>query len=59
MNDGVRLNLRPFMAADLPGGRKGAGILRARPNVRWRKHHGRELFREQEWSRGSGATASG
>ena len=35
-NDGVRLNLRPFMAADLPGGKKGAGILRAKPNVHWR-----------------------
>ena len=32
-DDGVRLNLRPFLAADLPGGRKGAGILRSKPNV--------------------------
>ena len=48
VNDGVRLNLRPFMAADLPGGKKGAGLLRARPNVHWRKDRGREPHREQE-----------
>ena len=48
VNDGVRLNLRPFMAADLPGGKKGAGILRAKPNVHWRKDRGREPLREQE-----------
>ena len=48
VNDGVRLNLRPFMSADLPGGKKGAGILRAKPNVHWRKDRGREPFREQE-----------
>ena len=58
MNDGVRLHLRPFMAADLPGGKKGAGLLRARPNVHWRKDRGREPFREQErfpWFRRDGA----
>ena len=33
INDGVRLNIRPFMALDLPGGKKGAGILRAKPNI--------------------------
>ena len=48
VNDGVRLNIRPFMAADLPGGKKGAGILRAKPNVHWRKDRGREPFREQQ-----------
>ena len=48
VNDGVRLNLRPFMAADLPGGKKGAGLLPARPNVHWRRDRGREPFREQE-----------
>ena len=48
VNDGVRLNLRPFMSADLLGGKKGAGILRAKPNVHWRKDRGREPFREQE-----------
>ena len=48
VNDGVRLHLRPFMAADLPGGKKDAGILRAKPNVHWRKDRGREPFRDQE-----------
>ena len=48
VNDGVRLNLRPFLAADLPGGRKGAGILRSKPNVHRRKGRGREPFREQQ-----------
>ena len=42
VNDGVRLNIRPFMAADLAGGKKGAGILRAKPNVHWRKDRGKE-----------------
>ncbi len=42
INDGVRLNIRPFLADDIPGGRKGAGILRAKPNVHWRKDRGKE-----------------
>ncbi len=48
INDGVRLNIRPFMADDIPGGKKGAGILRAKPSVHWRKDRGKEPFREQE-----------
>ena len=48
INDGVYLNRRPFMADDPPGGKKGAGILRAKPNVHWRKDRGKEPFREQE-----------
>ena len=42
INDGVRLNIRPFMAKDIPGGKKGAGILRAKPNVHGRKDRGKE-----------------
>ena len=42
INDGVRLNIRPFMADDIPGGKKGAGILRTRPNLHWRKDRGKE-----------------
>ena len=42
INDGVRLNIRPFMFEDIPGGKKGAGILRAKPNVHWRKDRGKE-----------------
>ena len=43
INDGVRLNIRPFMRAELrSGGRKGAGILRTKPNVKWGKDRGKE-----------------
>ena len=36
LNDGVRLNIRPFMTAkDM--GKKGAGILRSKPNISWEK----------------------
>ncbi len=48
INDGMRLNSRPFMAADIPGGKKGAGILRSKPNVHWRKDKGKEPLRDQE-----------
>ena len=41
INDGVRLNIRPFMAQGIPGGKKGAGILRAKPNVHWKKDEAR------------------
>ena len=47
INDGARFNIRPFMAQDIPGGKKGAGILRAKPNVHWKKDRGKELVREQ------------
>ena len=57
INDGVRLNIRPFMADDIPGGRRGAGILRSKPNIHWRKDRGREPAREADrfpwfWSNG-------
>jgi len=48
INDGVRLNIRPFMAQDIPGGRKGAGILRWKPNIKWNKDRGKEPFRPRE-----------
>ncbi len=42
LNDGVRLNIRPFMLArDL--GRKDAGILRFKPNIHWRKDRGKDV----------------
>ena len=47
INDGVRLNIRPFMARDLSGGKKDAGILRAKPNIHWKKDRGKELVRER------------
>ena len=42
INDGVRLNIRPFLASDLPGGRTGAGVLRWKPNIKWAKDRGKE-----------------
>ena len=43
LDDGVRLNIRPFMRADLrKGGRAGAGILRWKPNIKWNKDRGTE-----------------
>ncbi|MEL4470486.1 Eco57I restriction-modification methylase domain-containing protein [Shewanella algae] len=42
LNDGVRLNIRPFMQApDI--GKKGAGILRAKPNINWNKDRGTDV----------------
>ncbi len=43
LDDGVLLNIRPFMRAELrKGGRAGAGILRMKPNVKWGKDRGKE-----------------
>jgi hypothetical protein len=43
LEDGVRLNIRPFLLAELrSGGRKGAGLLRWKPNVNWSKDRGQE-----------------
>jgi hypothetical protein len=47
INDGVRINIRPFLASDLPAGKKGAGILRSKPNIKWRKDRGKEPQRPQ------------
>ncbi|EIC19847.1 Eco57I restriction-modification methylase domain-containing protein [Thiorhodovibrio frisius] len=42
LNDGVRLNIRPFLlAGDV--GKKGAGILRAKPNIHWKKDRGKDV----------------
>jgi REP element-mobilizing transposase RayT len=48
INDGVRMNIRPFLASDLPGGRTGAGILRFKPNIKWTKDRGKEPDRPKE-----------
>ena len=48
IDDGVRLNIRPFMIADIAGGKRGAGVLRDRPNIHWRKDRGKEPFRTRE-----------
>jgi len=52
VNDGVRVNIRPFMASDLPNGKRDAGILRNKPNVKWEKDRGKEprrLLKEFPW----------
>lgn len=40
-NDGVRLNIRPFMSVP-DVGKKGAGILRDKPNINWDKDRGQD-----------------
>jgi hypothetical protein len=45
INDGIRLNIRPFMKAELQtGGKRGAGLLRWKPNIHWKKYCGKELM---------------
>jgi Eco57I restriction-modification methylase len=42
LNDGVRLNIRPFMTVgDVK--KKGAGILRDKPNIKWTKDRGKDV----------------
>ena len=42
LNDGVRLNIRPFMSVpDIA--KKGAGILRDKPNINWNKDRGKDV----------------
>ena len=46
LNDGVRLNIRPFlMAQDV--GKKSAGVLRSKPNIKWDKDRGKEPKRDK------------
>jgi hypothetical protein len=47
INDGVRPNIRPFLAQDMPGGKKGSGILRNGPNIKWGKDRGKEPVRDK------------
>lgn len=42
LNDGVRLNIRPFMLAK-DVGKKGAGVLRGKPNINWNKDRGTDV----------------
>ncbi len=42
LNDGIRMNIRPFM--NVPDIRKkGAGILRDKPNIKWGKDRGKDV----------------
>lgn len=42
IKDGIRLNIRPFLVDDIPGGKTGAGILRWTPNINWDKNKGKD-----------------
>lgn len=59
INDGVRLNIRPFMSVpDIR--KKGAGVLREKPKVDWKKDRGKEPLRpirEFPWFWGWNETA--
>lgn len=42
LNDGVRLNIRPFLSVP-DVGKKGAGVLRDKPKVKWDKDRGSDV----------------
>ena len=42
LNDGVRLNIRPFMSVP-DVGKRSAGVLRDRPNIDWKKDRGKDV----------------
>ena len=42
LNDGVRLNIRPFLTVP-DVGKKGAGVLRDRPKINWNKDRGKDV----------------
>ncbi|MFQ6238239.1 Eco57I restriction-modification methylase domain-containing protein [Sinorhizobium meliloti] len=42
LNDGVRLNIRPFLSVG-DVGKRGAGVLRDVPNVNWNKDRGKDV----------------
>ena len=49
INDGVRINIRPFMTARPLGARaRGACILRTTPKIKWDKDRGKEPQRQRE-----------
>ena len=48
INDGVRMNIRPFMTARPLGARaRNASILRTNPNIKWKKDRGKEPIRDR------------
>lgn len=50
INDGVRLNIRPFLVKDLSRGNKGCGLFRSKPgtSLKWDKDRGNEPHRPKE-----------
>ena len=50
INDGVRMNIRPFMHAKPLGAKaKGVCILRTTPKIKWEKDRGKEPQRAKEY----------
>ena len=48
INDGVRINIRPFVnARPLGASAKNACILRSTPNIKWTKDRGKETMRDK------------
>jgi hypothetical protein len=47
VDDGVRINARPFLMAGLGAGRAGAGLFRSKPTIHWKKDRGAEPKRDQ------------
>jgi|GEM_PF-58293 len=47
INDGVRLNIRPFLVKDLSRSKKGCGLFRSKPgsSLKWEKDRGKEPAR--------------
>lgn len=50
INDGVRINIRPFMTAKTIKSNKNGGILRIAPKIKWEKDRGNEPHRPKEES---------
>ena len=42
LNDGVRLNIRPWLSVP-DVGKKNAGVLRDKPNIKWEKDRGKDV----------------
>lgn len=42
LNDGVRLNIRPFLTVP-DVAKKGTGVLRDKPNIKWEKDRGKDV----------------
>jgi N-6 DNA Methylase len=47
LNDGVRMNIRPFLNQDISGGKKRVGLLRTKLNIKWEKDRGKEPERDK------------
>lgn len=50
LNDGVRMNIRPFLSVP-DVGKKDAGVLRDKPNIKWDKDRGKDVESAQWFHR--------